>query len=295
MTDGSSPSLFSPIPKRRASEVIVEQLEAMIYSRTLPPGSELPAERQLMVQLGVSRPTLREALRIAESTGLIATKAGGQGGQVVLGRPTVPVTRVIQSILRADRASLADVIELRMLLEGTAAQLAAVAHDDAALKALGDAYTALADTTTADELAAADGLFHVREAEASGNPLLAVVIGALRESILDTIAKARPSLGEAGREITLQRHGDILAAVRAGDGERAAFLSRLSLYLTYAPLVDDVDRRRLEAMLASGPRPHDPSEQWLLGPGQKRPRRRATPTGVGAQPSRRASGGRAAR
>jgi DNA-binding transcriptional MocR family regulator len=93
VTDGPSPSLFSPIPKKRASEVIVEQLEAMIYRGTLPPGSELPAERQLMVQLGVSRPTLREALRIAESTGLIATKAGGQGGQVVLGRPTVPVTQ----------------------------------------------------------------------------------------------------------------------------------------------------------------------------------------------------------
>jgi hypothetical protein len=135
----------------------------------------------------------------------------------------------------------------------------------------------------------------VREAEASGNPLLAVVIGALRESILDTIAKARPSLGETAREITLQRHGDILAAIRAGDGARAAYLSRLSLYLTYAPLVDDVERRRLEAMLDSGPLPDDPSEEWLLGPGQKRPRRRATSAASGAQPRRRVTGGRAAR
>jgi DNA-binding FadR family transcriptional regulator len=271
LADEVEPPAFLPIQKKRASEAIVEQLEAMIYEGVLKPGAPLPAERQLMVEFGVSRPTLREALRVAESTGLIAAKTAGQGGQTVLGRPTVPVTRAIQSLLRAHHVGLADVIELRMVVEGAAAQLAAVSATGEPLDALAAAYDDLAAAETRQQLAEADGQFHVREAEASGNPLLTVIVGALRESILDTIAQAQPSLGEVAREITLQRHGDILAAIRSGDGARACYLSRLSLLLTYGPLVGDAGRSRLESVLESGPPPDDRSEDWILGPGQTRP------------------------
>jgi len=112
-----------------------------------------------------------------------------------------------------------------------------------------------------------------------------VIVGALRESILDTIARARPTLGDLAREITLQRHADILAAIRAGDGPRACYLSRLSLVLTYGPLVGEPGRSRLEAMLESGPVPADRSEDWILGPGQSRP---SAPAGA-KPPSRRAA------
>src|SRR5262249_20382005 len=79
----------------------------------------------MMETFGVSRPTVREALRVAESMGLVAVRHGDPGGPRVLGMPSVGVSRVLDSLLSAERTSVAELLEARMVLEGTAARLAA--------------------------------------------------------------------------------------------------------------------------------------------------------------------------
>jgi len=67
----------------RASELVAEKLRSLIVTGEVPPGAGLPSEKELVAQLGVSRATLREALRMLESEGLIATRPGPKGGIVV--------------------------------------------------------------------------------------------------------------------------------------------------------------------------------------------------------------------
>src|SRR5690242_8615049 len=120
----SSPT-FEPIKPARAHEAVLAQLQCKILEGQLAPGDRLPSERGMMDTFGVSRPTVREALRVAESLGLVAVRHGDPGGPRVLGQPSVGVARVLDGLLSAERTSVAELLEARMVLEGTAARLAA--------------------------------------------------------------------------------------------------------------------------------------------------------------------------
>ena len=90
---------FEKVRSARAHERIVEQLENRILSGKLTPGERLPSERALMTTFQVSRPTVREALRVAESMGLISIRHGDPGGPKVLGTPSIGITRVFDGML----------------------------------------------------------------------------------------------------------------------------------------------------------------------------------------------------
>ena len=116
---------FEPIKPTRAHEAVLAQLQRKILEGELAPGDRLPSEREMMDTFGVSWPTVREALRVAESLGLAAVRHGDPGGPRVLGQPSVGVTRVLDGLLSAERTSVAELLEARMVLEGAAARLAA--------------------------------------------------------------------------------------------------------------------------------------------------------------------------
>ena len=83
--DGSlaNPGLFSPVSMGRISEVIVEQIRLLMRQGQLKPGDRLPPERDLCERFGVSRVTVREALRMLESSGLVEIRVGARGGAFV--------------------------------------------------------------------------------------------------------------------------------------------------------------------------------------------------------------------
>ena len=120
----SEVSSFARVRSMRAHEHIVEQLQRLILSGKLAPGSRLPSERAMMIEFQVSRPTVREALRVAESMGLIAVRHGDPGGPKVLGTPSVGIARVFDSLLASGCTSTLELLEMRVVLDSSAAALA---------------------------------------------------------------------------------------------------------------------------------------------------------------------------
>src|SRR3954453_3792311 len=80
---GSPANLFNPVNDRRISELIVDQVRQLIRQQQLNPGDRLPAERDLCERFGVSRVTVREALRVLEANGLVEIRVGARGGAFV--------------------------------------------------------------------------------------------------------------------------------------------------------------------------------------------------------------------
>jgi DNA-binding GntR family transcriptional regulator len=188
------------------SQRVTEQIRTMILGGRLRPGERL-VEESLSAELGVSRVPVREALLALTAQGLVRIEP----------RRGATVAEVTPRIV-------AELVEVRALLEGLNAKLAAQRHDPEIVGLLRDTLergNEAAKAGTREELARLNAEFHERLAEASRNSVLSDVMRGLRE---------RTSLAFAvnGRERARedwQEHSGILAAVIAGDSELAALLA----------------------------------------------------------------------
>ncbi|MGE5150136.1 MAG: GntR family transcriptional regulator [Rhodospirillaceae bacterium] len=191
---------------RSLSEVVSEQIRGRILDGTLKPGERLVEDR-LSAELGVSRVPVREALRGLSAEGLV-TLLPRRGATVVEVTPE----------------TVAELVEVRALLEGLNARLAAQRHDPEIVALLEDTLARgneAATAGTAEELARLNAEFHERLAEASRNAVLSDVMRGLRERT--SIAFAINGRRRARED--WEEHAGILAAVIAGDAELAALLA----------------------------------------------------------------------
>jgi DNA-binding FadR family transcriptional regulator len=208
---------------------IVSELGLAIVGGELQPGDKLPAEAQLLERYEISRPVLREAVRVLVAKGLVVSRQ--RAGAIVRPRnewhlldPDV-LYWLIQS--RPQRDFVQTLLEVRQIFEPAAAALAARAATDEQLTSIATAYEGMAAARTTEELLEPDLAFHRRIAEATGNDLLAYIGNmlslALRESI--TLSSQLPNT----HELSLPRHKAILTALQARDplGARQATLVQL--------------------------------------------------------------------
>src|SRR6266550_6109037 len=121
---------YEPIERQKIYELIAGQLLRRISDRHLHPGDPLPTERELTQAFRAGRSSVREALRMLESKGVIENR--GNGTFVVAGYAN-PLNTSVQLLLSLDQATMLDVYELRRILECEAAGLAAERHTDAHL------------------------------------------------------------------------------------------------------------------------------------------------------------------
>lgn len=209
---------------RKAYEQVADQLRELIFSGVLAPAQRLPSEAALASQFGVSRATIREALRVLSAQSLIRTTKGATGGSFV----TVPtVSHVSDSLLaninllsQVKDVSLDDFLEVREFLEVPAARLAAerCEHDD--LEALRGAVPAKPLTLSTEEQFVHNRDFHSALVAASGNQLLEIATQPVF-SVLQTNLK-RSTLGRKFHQTINDDHRKILAAVEGGDADTAA-------------------------------------------------------------------------
>jgi DNA-binding FadR family transcriptional regulator len=272
----STASPFSKVRSTRAHEQIVEQLQSLILSGKLPIGARLPSERAMMSEFDVSRPTVREALRVAESMGLVSVRAGDRGGPKVLGAPSIGIKRVLDSLLQAGHASALELVELRIVLDSSAAALASM-QPRQRLKILDDLLVRMQSTTDLHAFADLDVKFHEAVIMAGGNRLFELVFRALDEPIR-ALVESRLTLSQTqSREETLQHHRAIVEAIRSKDPHQAATAVCRHLYELYFPVLPPHERPRLKYLVQAieqrdaSPRAEPPSRP---GPGRaKRVRR----------------------
>ena len=209
-------AVFAPVRSQTAFEETVDRLGTAIKLGLLPPGAQLPAERELCARLGIARSTLRQALTALTQSGhVFATR--GRGGGTFVSDPQPPADPPSKRVL----AEWRDICDQRLAVELGVAWLAAERAEEAALVALDEVCSALDDAL--EDFAAyrqADVRLHVGLAEATGSTRLMRAMTETQGAMTDLIAYiAHPP------EVLSSSNGQhrrLLTAVREGDSMRAA-------------------------------------------------------------------------
>jgi GntR family transcriptional repressor for pyruvate dehydrogenase complex len=225
--------LFNPVSLARASQAIVDQVRALIRDGQLTAGERLPSERDLCDRFGVSRVTVREALRILEASGLVAVKVGARGGAFITTPSSDRVGRGIEDYLTlSPSVSPTEVTEARLILEvgivPTVCERATEA-DIAGLLALCDAADdAVARGEYTMEMSAE---FHLAVARLAHNAAIEMLLRPFHAPMLSSMKAAReaaPAMGTLG----VKEHRRFVEAVRVNDVEKATRLMRSHLERT---------------------------------------------------------------
>jgi GntR family transcriptional regulator, transcriptional repressor for pyruvate dehydrogenase complex len=207
--------------RRSAPEEVADSIRAWMFGRGMAPGDRLGREEDLARRFGVSRPTLREALRLLSSAHLIRATKGPGGGIFVAATPEEGIARNVSAsvadMLSADIVDIDELIESRLLLEVPIAGLAAqraTDHDVAELRRI------VAQVPTGwDEVGAIDEAFHTLIAQIAGNRLVAAFVTWVAEVLQPSIRKIiEPAVVE---EVMQQQHEDVIRAIERGDPDAA--------------------------------------------------------------------------
>jgi DNA-binding FadR family transcriptional regulator len=201
-----------------AFEETVERLLTVIKLGVVPPGDRFPAERELAALLGVSRITLREAIRALQQAGYVQSRRGRFGGTFVTYIRPAPDPGEARRIALADSVQISDALAFRMALETGAAQVLAAADGDRGRGVLLERLAAV-NKATPEDYRRLDTLFHLAIAELTGSTLLAAACADARMRLNDLL-NAIPVL-KHNIVHTAQQHTAIVDAILAGDPERA--------------------------------------------------------------------------
>ena len=215
-------------PRRKRTDEIVDAIKRMIVEHGLGPGDRLPQERDLLAQFAASKGTVREALKSLEVQGLISVRTGPGGGAFIERMSEGRAMSLLSNFLFAKNLSIANIYEMRKVLEPQLAASATPHIDEAGLKRL-EAIIGIYDHEPADQnerwtqrMAELD--FHGVVAEYSDNPILAFPCRFLQRLLKDlTIAQdiyVQPE--PVSRASGIQHQRDLIAAMRRRDATAAA-------------------------------------------------------------------------
>jgi DNA-binding FadR family transcriptional regulator len=218
---------FVPAQRVRSFDHIVDQIREVIASGRLMPGDRLPSERDLGVTFGVSRTTLREALRALEAQGVIEIRTGSRGGAFVAEPSAQNVAGALGALLRFRSATARELGEFRVPFEAENAGWAARRADPAALAELehivGDLGARASDASVPwAEVAALEVKFHDAVARATGNSVRAAIMSAILEALERAFRAVPVPVGSPLRGELVPELRTIVAAIHAGDVEAAA-------------------------------------------------------------------------
>lgn len=214
--------------RRQAYEVVIAEIESLIRSRALGVGDRLEGERALAERLGVSRTSVREAIRILGVLGIVrsAPGSGPNAGAQIVAQPEAALTATLRLHIAAESFAVGDVVASRIMLESWAyAQVSAPLDTD--LAAARSFITRMDEAPTAEAFLALDTEFHLELVRLVGNPLLTSFMASLRASIADYTLEALPAIADwpATARRLQDDHRAIVEALAVGDGQRAAGLA----------------------------------------------------------------------
>ncbi|PLC48647.1 GntR family transcriptional regulator [Pollutimonas subterranea] len=231
------------IEPQRLYRQISDQLRTLIIAGEFPVGSRLPSERDLAVQLGVSRPSLREALIALEVQGYIEVR---MGSGIYICEPPSPSRA--RPDLSGEEGPL-EVIQARTVLEGEVAAIAAKAGRKPHYDAIEEAIDMMeADARAGIKPVEADRLFHVRIAEATGNSVLVDVVKRMFDFRMGPLFDQLDSHFETNDvwQDAIREHREILQALRSKKPELARSAMQHHMGIAF---------KRLTSSLVDGKKP----------------------------------------
>jgi GntR family transcriptional regulator, transcriptional repressor for pyruvate dehydrogenase complex len=241
MTDVHSPEkdMFRPVSVERVSQVIVDQIKLLMREGKLISGDRLPSERDLCQRFGVSRVTVREALRVLEATGLIEIRVGAHGGAFVASPTMQRLGEGLAGLMALSSLTPGDVTEARTVIELGILPFVverATEADIANLRRMVDeGHDALDRNAYTMDLSAA---FHVGVATSAHNPAIESLVQSFHGPMLLSLRQARdvePAMGRKGTE----EHAALVDAIEKRDVEAAIQVMTTHLGRT-AALVRDL-------------------------------------------------------
>jgi len=218
MTGADLAALLGPVRAGNAFEETVERMLMVIKLGLVAPGNRFPPERELAALLGVSRLTLREAIRALQQSGYVQPRRGRFGGTFVSYEPPEPDPGEARRIALEKAGPLSDALTFRLVVETGAAEVLAQSGGDPGRDVL---LTRLADlnSATPGDYRRLDTLFHLSISELTGSSLLAAACTDARMRLNDLL-NAIPVL-QHNIDHTARQHTAIVEAILAGDAVRA--------------------------------------------------------------------------
>lgn len=218
-------NVFKPAKQNRIYQDVVEQIQEAILEGTLKVGELLPPERKLIEMFGVSRGTLREALRVLQQKGMIEIKTGVAGGSMIKGITSEGFSENLALLIRYQKVSLNHLAEFREGIEGTVAALAAERATDEDIKNLKELYRQSAEAFAAgseqwDTVIRCDEQIHLSLARITGNPLFMTLLETLYLNI-HTYHESYLPMTESILAENLNDLKIIIEAVTAKDSQKA--------------------------------------------------------------------------
>src|SRR5262245_9877194 len=212
--------LFTPVTVARASSAIAEQIRTAIVTGRLRAGERLSPERELADQFGVSRVTVRDALRSLEAMGLLEVRVGARGGAFVTTPTGSRVAQAMSDMMLMAALSPEDIVETRLMVELGTVTLACARATDEDLERLREldarGREALAAGTYTRELS---WEFHSLLADAAHNGAVEGLTQSFRSSL--SMHPVRQREGAKAHAMTVEEHARILAALERRDGATA--------------------------------------------------------------------------
>lgn len=248
---------FRPVTPEKLSTAVVRQVEELILRGILQPGKRLPPERELAERLGVSRPSLRDAIAQLQEAGLLSTKAGaGVFVAEALRSAFSPALAALFS--RHDEAAM-DYLTFRRDMEGLAAERAARLASDTDLAVIRAIFTKMEQAHTArntENEAVLDAQFHMAIIEASHNVVMLHMMRSMYELLRGGVFYNRQIMfkQQTKRGVLLDQHRAIVDALTARDPATArsaveahlSYVERALLDQQRAERNEDVARQRLD-------------------------------------------------
>lgn len=218
--------------KERVFERISKAIRDRLSSGELGPGSKLPPERDLAVELGVSRPAVREALRTLEISGVVRLAKGPHGGAFICDGDAQMLTRTLGDLVLLGQLSLPNLAEARAIIMDMIVRLAVARATEEDFARLEKTIDTIEATVHIGKRVPEAMLFFRQLAEATHNDVLVLLVEAISEIIIEAIDKhgwtVRPELVDTRRQL--------LAAMRRRDALRASVAMADYLDVVHKPI-----------------------------------------------------------
>jgi GntR family transcriptional repressor for pyruvate dehydrogenase complex len=234
----------SPIVARHVADDVVDRLITAIALGVYVPAQQLPTERDLASMLGVSRTSVREALRQLTDTGYLEVRRGRNGGYFVLSTWGPTSAEHVRRHLVPKWSEFEDLFDARTLIEPLIARTAALRHTAADETKIHAALQAYLDAPNHDASRNADSMLHRAIAEATHNQLLVKLSVDLRTKISLNLG-AEPYT-DSVRQTAIHQHRDLVKAVLEGRVDDAGEIAARHFTLSETLIRDLVDRAERE-------------------------------------------------